>query len=72
MTRVTEDIVRSFRKIGFVVADGPDVEVALRMDAYQLTERVPVSVLRTGDQLSFTDRLNRYHLWVFLISIILT
>jgi phenylalanyl-tRNA synthetase alpha chain len=26
LTRVTEDIVRSFRKIGFVVADGPEVE----------------------------------------------
>ena len=26
LTQVTEDIVRSFRKIGFVVADGPEVE----------------------------------------------
>src|SRR5664280_3466452 len=26
LTQVTEDIVRSFRKIGFAVADGPDVE----------------------------------------------
>ncbi|HVV01851.1 MAG TPA: phenylalanine--tRNA ligase subunit alpha [Verrucomicrobiae bacterium] len=26
ITQVTEDIVRSFRKIGFVVADGPEVE----------------------------------------------
>ncbi|MCX8107207.1 MAG: phenylalanine--tRNA ligase subunit alpha, partial [Verrucomicrobiae bacterium] len=26
LTQVTEDIVRSFRKLGFVVADGPDVE----------------------------------------------
>jgi phenylalanyl-tRNA synthetase alpha chain len=26
LTRVTEDIVRSFRKIGFVVADGPEIE----------------------------------------------
>ncbi len=26
MTQVTEDIVRSFRKIGFVVADGPEIE----------------------------------------------
>ncbi len=26
LTHVTEDIVRSFRKIGFVVADGPEVE----------------------------------------------
>lgn len=26
LTRVTEDIVRSFRKLGFVVADGPEVE----------------------------------------------
>jgi phenylalanyl-tRNA synthetase alpha chain len=26
LTRATEDIVRSFRKIGFVVADGPEVE----------------------------------------------
>ncbi|HLH54153.1 MAG TPA: phenylalanine--tRNA ligase subunit alpha [Verrucomicrobiae bacterium] len=26
LTSVTEDIVRSFRKIGFVVADGPEVE----------------------------------------------
>ncbi|HEY2953559.1 MAG TPA: phenylalanine--tRNA ligase subunit alpha [Verrucomicrobiae bacterium] len=26
LTRVTEDIVRSFRKIGFAVADGPEVE----------------------------------------------
>ena len=26
LTQVTEDIVRSFRKIGFVVADGPDIE----------------------------------------------
>src|SRR5215470_16512906 len=26
LTLVTEDIVRSFRKIGFVVADGPEVE----------------------------------------------
>src|SRR5215468_11009722 len=26
LTQVTEDIVRSFRKIGFVIADGPEVE----------------------------------------------
>src|SRR5688572_12557990 len=26
LTQVTEDIVRSFRKIGFVVADGPEME----------------------------------------------
>jgi len=26
LTRVTEDIIRSFRKIGFVVADGPETE----------------------------------------------
>ena len=26
LTAVTEDIVRSFRKIGFAVADGPEVE----------------------------------------------
>ena len=26
MTQVTEDIVRSFRKIGFAVADGPEIE----------------------------------------------
>jgi phenylalanyl-tRNA synthetase alpha chain len=26
LTQVTEDIVRSFRKIGFVVADGPEIE----------------------------------------------
>src|SRR5580692_6637411 len=26
LTRVTEDIVRSFRKIGFAVADGPEIE----------------------------------------------
>src|SRR5439155_18109745 len=26
LTQVTEDIVRAFRKIGFVVADGPEVE----------------------------------------------
>src|SRR3954463_4889218 len=26
LTQVTEEIVRSFRKIGFVVADGPEVE----------------------------------------------
>src|SRR5258706_13599767 len=26
LTQATEDIVRSFRKIGFVVADGPEVE----------------------------------------------
>src|SRR5437899_1925672 len=26
LTQVTEDIVRSFRKIGFAVADGPEVE----------------------------------------------
>jgi len=26
LTHVTEDIVRSFRKIGFVVADGPEIE----------------------------------------------
>ena len=26
LTQVTEDIIRSFRKIGFVVADGPEVE----------------------------------------------
>jgi phenylalanyl-tRNA synthetase alpha chain len=26
LTRVTEDIVRSFRKLGFVVADGPEME----------------------------------------------
>ena len=26
LSQVTEDIVRSFRKIGFVVADGPEVE----------------------------------------------
>src|SRR5262249_28160117 len=26
LTQVTEDIVRSFRKLGFVVADGPEVE----------------------------------------------
>src|SRR5258708_127502 len=26
LTQVTEDIVRSFRRIGFVVADGPEVE----------------------------------------------
>jgi phenylalanyl-tRNA synthetase alpha chain len=26
LTRVTEDIIRSFRKIGFVVADGPEAE----------------------------------------------
>src|SRR5258708_2627268 len=26
LTQITEDIVRSFRKIGFVVADGPEVE----------------------------------------------
>ena len=25
LTQVTEDIVRSFRKIGFVVADGPEI-----------------------------------------------
>src|SRR3954462_15600511 len=26
LTQVTEDIVRSFRKIGFVIADGPEIE----------------------------------------------
>jgi phenylalanyl-tRNA synthetase alpha chain len=26
LTRVTEDIVKSFRKLGFVVADGPEIE----------------------------------------------
>src|SRR5215212_7823622 len=26
LTQVTEDIIRSFRKIGFAVADGPEVE----------------------------------------------
>src|SRR5688572_17177248 len=26
LTQVTEDIVRSFRKLGFVVADGPEIE----------------------------------------------
>src|SRR5258708_8771663 len=26
LTQVTEDILRSFRKIGFVVADGPEIE----------------------------------------------
>src|SRR5687767_10596916 len=26
LTQVTEDIVRAFRKIGFVVADGPEIE----------------------------------------------
>src|SRR5436305_7327983 len=26
LTQVTEEIVRSFRKIGFVVADGPEIE----------------------------------------------
>src|ERR1044071_3714522 len=26
LTQVTEDIVRSFRKIGFAVADGPEIE----------------------------------------------
>src|SRR5438445_862308 len=26
LTQVTDDIVRSFRKIGFVVADGPEIE----------------------------------------------
>jgi len=26
LTQVTEDIVRSFRKIGFAVADGPEME----------------------------------------------
>ncbi|HET7625045.1 MAG TPA: phenylalanine--tRNA ligase subunit alpha [Verrucomicrobiae bacterium] len=26
LTQVTEDIIRSFRKIGFVVADGPEIE----------------------------------------------
>src|SRR5205823_13090781 len=26
LTQVTEDIVRSFRRIGFVVADGPEAE----------------------------------------------
>jgi phenylalanyl-tRNA synthetase alpha chain len=26
LTQITEDIVRSFRKIGFVVADGPEIE----------------------------------------------
>jgi phenylalanyl-tRNA synthetase alpha chain len=26
LTQITEDIIRSFRKIGFVVADGPEVE----------------------------------------------
>ena len=26
LTQVTEDIVRSFRKIGFIVADGPEIE----------------------------------------------
>jgi len=26
LTQVTEDIVRSFRKLGFAVADGPEIE----------------------------------------------
>src|SRR4029077_20080677 len=26
LTQVTEEIIRSFRKIGFVVADGPEIE----------------------------------------------
>src|SRR5205085_7711541 len=26
LTQITEEIVRSFRKIGFVVADGPEIE----------------------------------------------
>jgi len=40
LTQVTEDIVRSFRKLGFAVADGPELEDLRHMIASPIHVRI--------------------------------
>ena len=48
LTQVTEDIVRSFRKIGFAVADGPEVEDEYHcFDALTPPPIIPRAIRRT-------------------------
>ncbi len=48
LTQVTEDIVRSFRKIGFVVADGPEAEDEYHcFDALNTPADHPPAIRRT-------------------------
>jgi len=48
LTQVTDDIVRSFRKIGFAVADGPEIEDEYHcFDALNTPEDHPPATPRT-------------------------
>lgn len=57
LTQVTEDIVQSFRKIGFVVADGPEIEDEYHcFDALNTPADHPARDLQDTFYLNTTDR----------------
>lgn len=57
LTQVTEDIVRSFRKIGFVVADGPEIEDEYHcFDALNTPADHPARDLQDTFYLNTTDK----------------
>ncbi|MFN7139373.1 MAG: phenylalanine--tRNA ligase subunit alpha [Limisphaerales bacterium] len=57
LTQVTEDIVRSFRKIGFVVADGPEIEDEYHcFDALNTPADHPARDLQDTFYLETTDK----------------
>ncbi len=58
LTQVTEDIVRSFRKIGFAVADGPEIEGEYNcFDALNTAEDHPALDLQDTFYLCAADKL---------------
>lgn len=58
LTQVTEDIVRSFRKIGFVVADGPEIEDEYHcFDALNTPADHPARDSQDTFYLGMTDKL---------------
>ena len=58
LTQVTEDIVRSFRKIGFAVADGPEIEDEYHcFDALNTPADHPARDLQDTFYLTTDDRL---------------
>ena len=63
LTQVTEEIVRSFRKIGFAVADGPEVETEYYcFDALNTPEDHPARDVQDTFYLHGTDgQLLRTH-----------
>ncbi|MBA4147463.1 MAG: phenylalanine--tRNA ligase subunit alpha [Verrucomicrobia bacterium] len=57
LTQVTEDIIRSFRKIGFVVADGPEIEDEYHcFDALNTPADHPARDLQDTFYLNTTDK----------------